>query len=140
MPRAELLGLGRKQDVGLVLEVVADLVGRVADHDHDRLGPGPPRRVDDVADHRPAAHLVQDLGLFRLHPLALAGGQDDRDWSVHRVDISRIRERVLLHDLRRLRSTIIIESNIGDRQTELARRATRAWRRTLNRVIESVRL
>jgi hypothetical protein len=85
---AELLGLGREENVGLVLEILADLFGRISDHDHDRLGPGSSSRVDHVTDHRLAADFVQHLGLFRLHPFALAGGQDDRDGSVHRVTVS----------------------------------------------------
>ena len=88
MAGAELLGLRGEEDVGLVAEALADLVGRVADDDDDRLGPGASRRVDDVADHRPAADLVQDLGLLRLHPLAVAGRQDDRNRSLHALDLS----------------------------------------------------
>ena len=40
MPRTELLRLGREYDIRLILEVFADLVGRVTDHDNDRLGAG----------------------------------------------------------------------------------------------------
>ena len=83
MAGAELVGLGREEDVGLAPEAFEDLVGRVADHDDDRPGPRASRGLDHVADHRPAADLVQHLGLLRLHPLALSGRQDDRDWSVH---------------------------------------------------------
>ena len=38
---SELLGLGREQDVGLALEVVAHLVGGVADDHDDRPRPAP---------------------------------------------------------------------------------------------------
>ena len=61
----------------------------VADDDDDRPGPGPSGRVDHVADHRPAADLVQDLGLLRLHPLALTGRQDDRHGTLHRRPSSK---------------------------------------------------
>ena len=34
-------------------------------------------RVEDVLDHRSPGDLVQHLGQLRLHPGALAGGEDD---------------------------------------------------------------
>ena len=53
-----------KRMSGSSLEALANLVGCVADHDDDGLGPGASSRVDDVMNHRPAADLVKDLGLF----------------------------------------------------------------------------
>ena len=49
----------------------------VPDDDDDLVGPGLERRVEQVPEHRPPAHLVQRLGQRRLHPRALAGGEDD---------------------------------------------------------------
>ena len=85
---SELLVLVGEQDVGLVAQVVAHLLGGVSDHDDDGLRPGPSGGVDDVADHRLPADLVQHLGLLRLHPLPMAGGQDDRDGSIHDIRFS----------------------------------------------------
>ena len=88
MARSKLLGLCHEEDVGLVAQALEDLVGGVADDDDDCPGPCAARGVDHVADHRPAADLVQHLGLVRLHSLALSRGKDDRNWSVqtHEVD------------------------------------------------------
>src|SRR5262249_43659856 len=89
-----LPGLGGEEVVGLSLQGGADLVGPGADDDDDRAGPRPARRLDDVADHRPAADLVQHLGPLRLHPLAVAGRQDDRQRPLHRRwDCDHVRER-----------------------------------------------
>ena len=59
------------------------LVGAVADDQRDarrlqcRGGP------DHALDDRQAANLVQDLGQLRLHPGALAGGQDNDVYVIH---------------------------------------------------------
>jgi len=62
----------------LFLHLLGHPFGSVAD-DHDRaididVGQG----VDDVHDHRAAAHEVQWLGPSRPHSLPLAGRQHDR--------------------------------------------------------------
>ena len=57
-----------------------DLVDRLlvgAGDDDDALGRDAERGVDDVREHGPAAHLVQDLGDVGLHARAEAGRQDD---------------------------------------------------------------
>ena len=63
--------------VGLVLQLLRDHLGAVADHDdrlaHVALG----QRVEHVEHHRPAAQQVQWLRTRRPHPGALAGGEDD---------------------------------------------------------------
>ena len=83
---AELSLLGGEMDVGLAVQRHPDLVGAIADDDDDRPGPRPPRGLDHVADHRPAADLVEDLGLLRLHPLAMPRRQDDRHRTLyHRI-------------------------------------------------------
>ena len=48
-----------------------------ADHDHDPLAAQSLGRVDGVVQHGAAADRVQHLGQGRLHPRALAGGEDD---------------------------------------------------------------
>ena len=138
----KLLGLGGKEDVGFALKAPANLIGRVADDNHDGLGPGASSRVDNIAYHRPAAHLVKHLGLLGLHPFALAGGQDDRYGPLHEFDLSDFgrpsRTKCYgLHDHHRMRHK--------RRQTQPASRllpigGRRRARRTLHPSIESVRL
>ncbi|KAJ3079275.1 hypothetical protein HK102_003908, partial [Quaeritorhiza haematococci] len=82
--RAELFGLDGEPDGGLAVERLVELIGRVADDHDDGLRAGAAGRVDDVAEHRPAADLVQHLRPLGLHPLALAGRQDDRHRSFDR--------------------------------------------------------
>jgi hypothetical protein len=65
---------GLRRDLG---EVRDHLVAAVPDDDGQVGRVQLLRGGDDVAQHGAAADLVQDLGLGRLHPLALAGRQDD---------------------------------------------------------------
>ena len=58
-------------------EVGLDLLAQVTDHDDDVLRLQRGGGVDGVAEHRVAGDLVQQLGARGLHPLALAGRQDD---------------------------------------------------------------
>ena len=73
-PRLVLAG-----EVGDVGEGVADGLGRWR-VDDQRTRPGHRRGgLEHVAEHRPAAQLVEDLGKARLHPRPESGGEDDRD-------------------------------------------------------------
>ena len=64
--------------VGLLgLQLLGDPLGAVAHHDHDPVDRAVGQRVEDVAQHRPAAQQVQRLGPRRPHPGALAGGEHD---------------------------------------------------------------
>jgi hypothetical protein len=58
-------------------ELLAHLVGTVAVDDMDLFGFQQARGAVDAGQHRLAANGVQHLGQRRLHPCALAGGQDD---------------------------------------------------------------
>jgi hypothetical protein len=57
--------------------MLADLRAVGADHDDDALAVQGLGGVDGVVQQGPAADPVQHLGRRRLHPRALAGGQDD---------------------------------------------------------------
>ena len=98
--------------VGLVLlELLGDPLGAVAD-DHDRpLGSAVADRVEHVEQHRPAAQQVQRLRSVRAHPGALAGGEDERG------------ERTLGHP--------VLSNPLGDRERGSTRDAG-ALRRTWN--------
>ena len=54
-----------------------DLVAARADHHHAALGRQFLDAGEQVEQHRPAGERVQHLVLVRLHPRALAGGEDD---------------------------------------------------------------
>ncbi len=94
---AVLLGLQDGDGLGRDLrEVVADLVGAVADHD-DGVG-----RVqwrgggEHMPEHRASGEAVQHLGQRRgLHPGALTGGQHDHGKRGHGVPFDR---RTVLRD------------------------------------------
>ncbi len=58
-------------------DMVADLGRVAADHHHDPLAAQGLGRVDGVVQHGAVADRVQHLGQRRLHPRALAGGEDD---------------------------------------------------------------
>ena len=60
------------------------LVLAVADDDDRARHARVAARLQDVVQHRPAAHLVQRLGPLRLHPGRFAGGEDDGGRSGHR--------------------------------------------------------
>ena len=77
MARAQPLGLLGPQQVGLAFERRAHLVTAMAMDDMDGPGLQLPRRGDHMGQHRPAGHFLQHLGQGRVHPLALAGGEDD---------------------------------------------------------------
>ncbi len=76
--RAELLGLldehGRRlQPPGR--DRIADVVGPVADDDHDARRPGGPHHLEGVPQERPSADRMQDLRGARLQALTLARGE-----------------------------------------------------------------
>ena len=68
-------------DVGptgcLLLHLLGDPFGAVADDDDRALGMHPLEGVDDVHDHGPPADEVQRLGAARAHPGAFSGGEHD---------------------------------------------------------------
>ena len=59
------------------LDMGPDLWGVVAHHHHDALAAQRLGRIDGVIQHGAMADAVQHLGQRRLHPRALACGQDD---------------------------------------------------------------
>ena len=46
-------------------------------HNGDISRPGLKERTQDVAEHRPAGKLMQNLGMLRAHPRAVASGEDN---------------------------------------------------------------
>ena len=80
--RAALHGLLDEGDVrprrGLLLHLLGDPLGAVADDDDGALGVDLLEGVDDVHHHRPTADQVQRLRAGGPHSRALAGGQHDR--------------------------------------------------------------
>ena len=73
-------------DVGLAVEGLDDPLRGVAHDDDDPLQVELLQGADDVEQHRPAAQGMQHLGHGRLHPGALAGGEDhggQRSWMGH---------------------------------------------------------
>ena len=78
MARAELLGLQRPLQIGLVRERGADLLGAVAVDDVDRRRARMrARSANDVLEQRPARERLQHLRQCRVHALALARGEND---------------------------------------------------------------
>ena len=75
--RAELLGLERPLEVGLLGERRADLLGAVAIDDVDAGRPQRARGADDVLEQRPARERLKHLRQRRVHALALARGEND---------------------------------------------------------------
>ncbi len=74
-----------KENIGLIGQGLADLVGPVADDNDDGARAGASDGLDDVVDHRLAADLVEHFRPLRFHPLAMSGRQDDRYRSLHRA-------------------------------------------------------
>ena len=61
----------------LLLQLLRDPLGAVADDDHGPAGIAVGQRVEHVEEHGPAAQQVQRLGPGRAHAHALTGGQHD---------------------------------------------------------------
>lgn len=69
-----------------IRHAVPHLLRSVADHHAQALGLEPPRRVQDMGQQRPARERMQHLGNVGMHPLALAGGEDDNlQWGSSRL-------------------------------------------------------
>jgi hypothetical protein len=71
---AQALGLLDKLHVLLVRKVRADLIGTVANHQHDAIDAGLAGGVDNPPCERLVEDLVHDLGVVGLHARSLAGG------------------------------------------------------------------
>ncbi len=77
MARAELLGLQRPLEIGLLGERRSHLLGAVAVDDVDARGLDGARGADDVLEQRPARERLQHLRQCRVHAFALARGEND---------------------------------------------------------------
>ena len=80
VPRAALLLLHDRHNPRRDLRQMLDHVfPTVADDDHHVLGFEVSRGFDDVSNKGPSGDRMEDFRHGGLHPLALAGGQDDDD-------------------------------------------------------------
>jgi len=87
---SQLLRLQRERDIRVMLERGPDFVGLVANNNNELIGPGFTGRIKDVFHHRSTTGLMQDLGGFRLHPLAFSGSENDSNCVGHAGSSSRV--------------------------------------------------
>src|SRR6516162_8614473 len=88
MPGSELLSLHYKDDVGLSVQTLTNLVASIANYDDDRSGACASSCINDVLNHRPTTDFMKNFGLLGLHPLSVTGCQDDCTRTLHALDLT----------------------------------------------------
>jgi len=90
MAGAELWLLDHISETGWLRKGRFHDVGLMADDDRDRARLKRSSSRENVGDHRPAGHSVQNFGPRRLDTRALAGREDDNVNVGHRLIIYRL--------------------------------------------------